>query len=459
MKRLATIALLPIAIAFIGCSGSKSFAKKGEKLDAAGLYAEAAGMYEQAAQRNLKNVDAKIGLKKTGQLVLEDKLSLFFKGMAMGTAKGEAVAAYLEAKSYQERIGRLGVVLDIPDHYKADFERVKGEHLVDLYNEGQALLEKQDFKSAEAVFAKIARLEPNYKDANSLQAIAYLEPLYRAGKTDLAAGAFRKAYESLNNVVAKDASYKDASALRQECLAKGQFTIAVLPFTATSLKRTDIPAKVQAYSMTALTETNDPFLKVVDRENLERILAEQRLSLSGVVDEQTAVRVGNLMGAQAVLIGTVVDYREEAGELRRSTRDGFESYRVEQVNKETGEKYFVTKYKPVRYSEYLQENKVYLSFNYRLVSLETGEVLVSKVVDRQANDHMYYADYQGNRDALFPARNGLVDPTENSRRELRGLLSAPREIKSVASLSQEAVRTASTNMAQAVQQELSSKLP
>ena len=221
----------------------------------------------------------------------------------------------------------------------------------------------------------------------------------------------------------------------------------------------DVSSKVQAYAMTALTETNDPFLKVVDRENLQRILEEQRLSLSGVLDEQTAVRVGNLMGAQAVLMGTLVDYREEAGELKRSTRDGYESYRVEQINKETGEKYFVTKYKPVRYSEFYQENKVYLSFNYRLVSLETGEVLVSKVVDRQEEDHMYYADYQGNRDLLFPARNGVVDPTERARRDLRGLLSAPREVKSVAALSQQAVRTASNSLAQAVQQELSNKLP
>ena len=138
MLRQAHFALFAGACLLLSCSGSKSFAKKGAKLEEAGLYAEAAGMFEQAAQRNLKNVDAKIGLKKTGQMLLNDKLSVFFKSMAMGTAKGEAVAAYLDAKAYQERIGRLGVVLDIPDHYRTDFERVKGEHLVDLYNEGQA---------------------------------------------------------------------------------------------------------------------------------------------------------------------------------------------------------------------------------------------------------------------------------------------------------------------------------
>ena len=84
-----------------------------------------------------------------------------------------------------------------------------------------------------------------------------------------------------------DPAYKDASALRQECLTKGQFTLAVLPFTAAD-KRSEMAGKAQAYAMTALSATKDPFLRLVDRENMDRILAEQRLSMSGVVDEQTA---------------------------------------------------------------------------------------------------------------------------------------------------------------------------
>ncbi|MBK9416515.1 MAG: hypothetical protein IPO05_17040 [Flavobacteriales bacterium] len=450
--------LLALATMVVSCSGSKSFSKKAAKLDEAGLYAEAAEMYLQSAQRSNKNVDAKIGLKKTGQMLLNDKLSTFFKNMAMGSNKGEAVAAYLEAKRYQDQVGRLGVVLEIPDHYRTDFERVKGEHLVDLYDQGQALLAKQDFRAAELLFSQIAKLEPNYKDASSLQAVAYLEPLYRAGKADLEAGHYRKAYDELGRVVEKDPGYKDSGVLRQEALTKGQYSIAVLPFT-TSTKRTDVTSRVQAHAMTSLVETKDPFLKIVDRENIERILEEQRLGLSGVVDEQTAVRVGNLIGAQAVLMGTVMDYREEPGTLRRSTKDAYESYRVQQVNKETGEKYFVTKYKPTRYTEYYQENKVVMSFSYRLVSLETGEVLASKVVEREAGDHMYYATYDGNGEQLLPARNGQVDLADRARRDLRGLLSAPREMKSIATLSSELVRSASSVMAVDIQSDLSSRLP
>jgi len=458
MKRLISIGLLAATVAFAGCSGSKSFAKKGMKLDEAGLYAEAAAMFEESARRDQKNIDAKIGLKKTGQSLLNDKLSAFFKATAMGSAKGDAVAAYLDAKAYQERVGRLGVVLDIPDHYRTDFERVKGEHLVDLYNEGQALMAKEDYKGAEQVFAKIARLEPNYKDASSLQSIAYLEPLYRQGKSDLEAKAYRKAYGSLDKVVSRDAAYKDAMALRQEALTKGQFTIAVLPFT-TATKRQDIASRLQGQAITDLTGLRDPFLKVVDRENIERIMQEQRLSLSGVVDEATATRVGNLIGAQALLIGDVTDYREEPGQLRQSTKNGFESYPVQQVNKETGEKYFVTRYKPVSYSEHYQENKTRMAVNYRLISLETGEVLMSKSFEKEQGDHMYYATYTGNRDQLFPSLNGVADLNGGRRNELRSLLNAPREVKSTATLGSELVRQSTSQMAATIQQELNSRLP
>ena len=400
MRRYPHILItLGIAALLGACSGSKSFSKKGDKLDAAGMYAEAADMYLQAAQRNTKNVEAKIGLKKTGQMLLNDKLSTFFKHVATGGARGEAVAAYLDAKAYVDRVAYTGVVLEIPDHYKADFEKVKAEHLVDLYNEGQAHFEKEEFAAAEKVFARIAKLEPNYKDASSLQSVAYLEPLYRTGKSELESGNYRKAYAAFTKVMDKNSAYKD------------------------------------------------------------RILEEQRLGLSGVVDEQTAVRVGNLIGAQAVLMGTVVSYQEIPGQVRKSTKDGYESYRVQQVNKETNEKYFVTKYKPVRYTEFYQENKVVLSFNYRLVSLETGEVLVSKVVERQAEDHAYYAAYDGNKDALLPMLNGNVDLRDNARREIRSLLNAPREVKPVSTLMSEVLQATSSSMAATIEQEISAKLP
>ena len=443
----------------IGCTGSKSFAKKGAKLDAAGMYAESADMYLQSLIRNNANVDAKIGLKKNGQLLLNDKLSAFFKAFSLGDSKEAAVNAYLDAKSYSDRVARLGVVLDIPGNYVSDFNTVKGEYLVQLYTQGQDLMAKQDFTAAEGVFKKIGELEPGYKDASSLQNIAYLEPLYRSGKDALIGKRYRKAYDDLGKVVAKDASYKDSGALRNEALSKGQYSIAVLPFSGPKYKE-DQTTRLQAYATAALTEMNDPFVKVVDRENIQKILDEQRLGMSGVVDEKTAVSAGKLMGAQAVLMGTLIDYREEPGQLRRSTKDGYESYQVKQPDPNNlGQMMLVTKYKPVKYTEYYQENKVSASFSYKLVSLETGEVIMSKVVDQQKNDHAYYASYEGNRNALLPASNGALDTNHSAYQQLVGLLNAPHTVKPTDSLGTELLRASCNGMAGEIMQDLSSKLP
>lgn len=441
----------------VACTGSKPMAKKAAKLDTAGLYAEAADMYLQSLQRNNRNVEAKIGLKKTGQQLLNDKLGTFFRSFSTGGNKEEAVNAYLSAKAYADRIGQMGVVLDVPSSYLNDFNEVKGKYLVELYTQGQDLMTKQDFKGAEVVFSKIGALEPGYKDSGSLQNIAYLEPLYRSGKDALDAEQYRKAYQDLLKVTSKDASYKDAAALRNRAVEKGRYSIAVLPFSGS---KKDLATRVQAYATTALTEISDPFIKVVDRENIQRILDEQRLGMTGVVDEASAVNAGKLIGAQAVLMGTLIDYREETGQLKRSTKDGFASYQVKQPNPEVpGQMMFVTKYKPVKYTEYFQENKVVTSYSYKLVSMETGEVLLSKVVDQEKKDHTYYANYDGERNTLFPARNGLVETANGARQELQGLLNANREVKPVSSLSNELFRNSVSGMASAIQQELAAKLP
>ena len=456
MRTLLHIVAMPLAVLVLaGCTGSKPLSNRAAKLDQAGMHAEAAELYLQSVQRNPRNVDAKIGLRKTGQQLLDDRLGSFFRLMNMGSDRGAAVAAFLDAQAYQERVQRLGVMLEIPEHYRTDFQRIKGEHLVELYDEGQDLLARQDFRGAELVFARIAKLEPNYKDASSLQRVAYLEPLYQAGKADLEAGRFRRAHDELSRVVQKDAGYKDAAVLLQEAIRRGQYSIAVLPFTGNG----DRAAMVQAHAMTALTNTGDPFIRIVDRENMDRILEEQRMGLSGIVDEQTAVRVGNLMGAQAVLMGTLIEYREHPGQLRRSTRQAFESYSVQLVNKETGEKYTETRYRPTQFTEFFQENRVSLSFSYRLVSLETGEVLMSKVEDREVKDHVYYATHEGNVRNLWPANNGVVDLRNNARRDMQALFNAPRDIKSVSALGNEAVRNATSNMAGTIRQTVAARTP
>ena len=49
-------------------------------------------------------------------------------------------------------------------------------------------------------------------------------------------------------------------------------------------------------------------IDVVDRANTVQILNEQKLGLSGVIDETTAPKVGKLLGVNAIISGSVNEY-------------------------------------------------------------------------------------------------------------------------------------------------------
>ncbi len=45
--------------------------------------------------------------------------------------------------------------------------------------------------------------------------------------------------------------------------------------------------------------------KVVEREKLNKILEEQKLNQSGIVDEVAAVKIGKILGATEIVLGSI----------------------------------------------------------------------------------------------------------------------------------------------------------
>lgn len=71
-----------------------------------------------------------------------------------------------------------------------------------------------------------------------------------------------------------------------------------------------------------------PFFTPVDRSQINRVLAEQRFALSASVDPQTAVRIGEMVGAQAFVSGNAASdvndrrYQNEVTVCVRKDREG-----------------------------------------------------------------------------------------------------------------------------------------
>jgi len=58
-------------------------------------------------------------------------------------------------------------------------------------------------------------------------------------------------------------------------------------------------------SLASVRIEGSPYFTVVSREDLARVLSEQRLQSSGLIDSKKAVKIGELLGAQAIISGAV----------------------------------------------------------------------------------------------------------------------------------------------------------
>lgn len=58
--------------------------------------------------------------------------------------------------------------------------------------------------------------------------------------------------------------------------------------------------------VTELNKTGNFIL--IERERLDKVIQEQKLSLAGIIDNRTAASVGNLLGAGAIVTGSITDF-------------------------------------------------------------------------------------------------------------------------------------------------------
>lgn len=448
MNRFLLILFVISQVLLASCHSSKHYYKVGAKQENGGLVIEAAESYYTALQRKRTNVDAQIALKRTGQLVLNNLLNDFAKQKNFGDHKS-AVYSYQKARSYCDRVQSVGVSLLLSDFYEKDYQDCKNSYLKSLYDEGNGLLQEKKYAEAELKFEEIKRLDPSYKDAGDLGDIAYLEPLYQQGRIALELGNYRAAYNNFDKAIQRKPTYKDAARLKEESLEKGRFTIALIDFKNTS-SVPGLDSKVAAYTLEALTHSEDPFIHVVDRDNLQTILAEQQLQMTGVIDENSAVAAGELVGAKAILTGTVLSFSETRGTLRSKERDGYVSYQDRVLNRTDGKYYMQTLYRPVKYKEYYNSNSCSISFQYRLTNIKTGEIIATEIIEKSINDEVIYGRYDGDVKSLWPAGQGGPNMNQNDRRALQAMMAARQDLKPSSELSNSLFNEVSGQMTNAI---------
>lgn len=456
MPKQPILFFLMMTLLLAGGCASKRLAKKGAEHEQAGFYREAASYYYEALLKNDDNLDAKIGLKRTGQQVLDDKLASFMKLYEKSDTES-AVYAYRDAVNYFEQVKSTGVHLIFPENHQSYYHEVKRNHLSGSYEKGYDMLMQQKFSEAEKLFVEIYKLDPDYRDVKKLLNESRYEPLFMKGQKAMSDKKYRSAYDYFQNIL-MHADYKNAATLSEQCIEKGQVTIAILPIENQTRERA-LSEAVRARLESKLARMTNPFLKVIDRSLTEEILNEQEINLSGLTQNSESFDAGQISGTKAFLQSTVLAYNNHSGHPTSQEKKGYEKHERTVRDPDTGKKETRVSYKKVTYQEFEQKNSASCNLSFKLISAETGEILATDVVRVQKEDHMHYAAYEGDDDKLVPGywkyrrRDSQEDDIKSSYYQvagLQGLLNADRNIESPEALSEKVLDIVALQVARKV---------
>ena len=142
-------------------------------------------------------------------------------------------------------------------------------------------------------------------------------------------------------------------------------TIAISDFTSTlGYRYNEDPALAFSNTLTQVL-INNGFYKVIERGQLNQIMAEQQLSISGLTQEGSQ-KIGKLLGVDAIITGVISDY---------TTHDTGDWINVKRWNSKEKKYYYIKMYKVIR--------KARVEVTFKIIDITTGQILVSKTYSRE----------------------------------------------------------------------------
>jgi tetratricopeptide (TPR) repeat protein len=448
-----------LSIIIISCNGSKAYTKKATKLAAAGIHKEAIEFYIQALNRDRSNVEAQIGLRKSGKEVMSKYQTKFFKEYNLNDYKS-AVYTYIEIQSFKKRTDSYNAEINLPSHLKDDYTHAKNQYLEEEFELANRFMSEEQFEEAETVFIEIQKIEPTYKgdDLKKLKEIAQLEPAYRKGNEFLDLGKNRSAYYEFKKVNDNNSTYKDSKFKLEEALELSEYPLAVLKFKDYSNVRGGA-AIIEANIINDLLANRGPFLKVLDRTHMDKVLSEQYLAMNGWVEGNGAVKTGELLGAKAILSGKLLSVKSDIRPPQVTQEKAYKRRVVKSFNKETKKTDSKYVYDKIFYNRHTGFTQVAVSFQYILVSTETGEILDSGIEEKVIRSEVNYTSYSGNYKNLYPgtwnarfqnSSNDQVFTNRSKVNNFRRTFTATKNMRGTSELRMEAFKNIGYSVAKKV---------
>jgi hypothetical protein len=152
------------------------------------------------------------------------------------------------------------------------------------------------------------------------------------------------------------------------------------------------------------------YFSILERKELQRILEEHALQMSGIINDSTAVEFGKILGVDGMILGDVFSYdvKDTPGREEVKEKVWTGEYEKDKKGNIIYEKTATGKRKKKKYKEEFVmrrtiQRDVNVGINFRLVSIKTGEIRAS-----DSKSHSFSRKYFPHKDNI-PEKNQILN--------------------------------------------------
>lgn len=470
-----------VAIFSAGCSASHKCVKDGSQLQEMGNHYGAALKYIEALRIEPTYEKAKLKLCEVAKMAYDQKLLLAqsaetslnyeqalreysdLKEFLMNANSSSCITFstinadnkiaemkssasekyYKEAESlfkngnYIEAVSAYDQALHHNNPYKDSTAKISESY----YRFANNSLKQNSFRDAAKNYILSNSRTEGYKDASKLGVKIY----YALGKYYLSKKQCRKAWEDFDEARKIDPNYKDLANLINTTNECAVTKIAFMEFdnkTGRDIAGMAIGDFIFDELKTKIQKNASRFVQLLDRENVNSLLAEQNMGMKGITDDYATFK--QLKGVDYLIFGKITQVRSVHQGLNSQVKgtQGEERYRCQERRKD-GKVYetWCERKVPIRYELFNDKISVAVAGSTKVISVATGSSQVQYSINEKEDDSVNYAD---NVQCNCDGENTTYD------KEIKRLMGERKEIADEDSLGKKIIDKITDSMSQEI---------
>ena len=378
------LAMTFILIAVLGISNCAMFSKYGQ-LERSATLAYQRADYDTALFMLVNSLQLKPDYEKSQVLITD---------------------AFLMAN--RKHLDRISSYKKSTDHFRYDDLVREYQSLINLHDAVKNLPPIRHKKTGALVSFEIIDYTSDLDEMKMLAAESHYAAGARLAEAD-SKDDQKEAAKEFKRALSFIPDYKDAELRYANSRKAGVKRIAVFPFDDLSGKRKRYGSveELVVDEMVASVmkdESATEFLELISRDQLDRVLEEQKLELSGMVSEATAVEVGSILGVHEIITGKITqiiyspvqDIEKEYKETARVV------VRTEKYKDKDGKTKSRNIYDDVdaKVHHFTRNTKAVIKGSYRIVDVKSAAVLKSESFEGKAEFNAEWVTFTGDERAL-----------------------------------------------------------